>query len=178
MPMVRRRSSFRGRRGSRRRKLVWDTARAINDLVAGDTINFDLLAPLRTAGSSVLGVTVMRTIVRMWVIPAGSQVAGETFSWGVLVGQDSDLGMNVAGQPDPSTDLFLDWAYITDEVATGSAPARYSHGNLAYANSIEQDIRSRRRVQEMNQTWSMCISSDAPTGLTVVSYTRVLLALP
>src|SRR6267154_4423027 len=103
MPVRHRRSTGAVRRP--RRQLVWATLDQTVPIGFGAHNNLDLLAALEVAGSSRLGCTIMRTIVRLEV--GGAAVATDGTIWGLVVGRTLDIGAGVG--PNPNADLELDW---------------------------------------------------------------------
>jgi len=179
---MRRRSAV-GRRGTgQRRKLVWSDATGALSFAPADNSVFDLLAPLRVAGASVLGATVMRTHVRMFNTgPAITR--GDQLVWGLLVGESQDVGLNIAGAPNANAEPMLDWAMHPREYATlgydGTALGAYDNGHGP--NKLIYDVRSKRKVQEMNQSWHLVMTQvtvGTAGSAAWLFHTRTLLALP
>jgi len=167
------RRSFAGRSQSRRRKLVWATSYTFDAVLNNTNVNQDLLANLRVAGSSVLGATVMRTHLRFalqW--PALTN----TFQ-GLAVGLCVQSLTQVAAD---TVDLFQDedWA-LRDTFLPGTG-----QNSLSPVTPITEgfvvDLRSKRKVQELNQTWclAMSLQNSATNTVPVSCYARTLVALP
>ena len=173
-PRVRR--SSRIVRGGARRKLVWATTNGAT-VVTGDAanFNFDLLTNLRTAGASVLGATVIRTHARwslMWpdtgFAPQGLAVGFCTQSLTFVTGQLVDLAQDE------------DWAY-RDRFLMGTGVNTLAGADVPI-EGFRLDLRSKRKVQELNQTWCMAMSfQNAQTAgdvMNVAWFVRTLIALP
>jgi len=178
---MRRRQAIR-RGSANRRKLVWSDATGALSFAAADNSVFDLLAPLRVAGASVLGATVMRTHIRL-VNTAATITRGDQLVWGLLVGESQDVGLNIAGAPNANAEPMLDWAMHPREWATfgydGTSLGAYDNGHGA--NKLIYDVRSKRKVQEMNQSWHLVMtqSSLGTAGAAAWLFqARTLLALP
>lgn len=137
-------------------------------------MNVDLLANLRVAGSSVLGSTVMRTHMRwtlQWpdtgFIPQGMAVG--------LVVQSLQL-VNT-----DSIDLLQDedWAY-RDRFSMGTGVNTLAGADVPI-EGFTLDLRAKRKVQELNQTWCLAFSLQNAAGsdpMPVSVFARTLVALP
>lgn len=183
----RRRSSGSARSG--RRKLVWLDALAAQGLATNDNLVLDLLVGGRTAGASVLGATVIRTIVNLYQTSGTAAVPvtrGDQFYWGLCVTDSNDVGLNTVGAPNAHTTTNIDWAWRELDVATvpggpaiiGATPQASYFG---MSNSKVVDVRVKRKVQEMNQTWALVVnqaSLGTAGGASWIWWTRTLIALP
>ncbi len=165
------------RRGSRRtagqrRKLVWCTTDADVALTANQSSCLSLLAGLSVAGATHLGVTVMRTHIRM--SPSTTPALGDNMYFGLLIGRSLDVGTAIAGQPDPSlaANADLDWMYINKFYA---AP---NFGDDGSSNILTLDNRSKRVMQELNQAYFLCFHSGMAAAVTWHVFARTLVALP
>ena len=168
MPPRMRRSPVH-RRGSARRELVWATTDQTVNIPAGQISDLNLLAALSVAGSSLLGVTVIRTHVHI-AIQTGL-AAGVGWRFGLIIGRNTDVGVNVAGQQDPSNPE-LDWMYLDRVYGTFS-------GATADAQRLfEVDLRAKRRMQELNQAYLLCQTNTTAAAVNVAVWARTLLALP
>jgi len=135
-------------------------------------VRFDLLSNLVAAGSSTLGATVMRTHVRIQTHRVGG-LSDALF-----------LGIRVAGRQDVLSDADMsrdeDWALLdlmlagcgVNTVTMGLDPTPSGEG-------FNIDLRSRRRVEELGQSWFMYLRSNlVGTDYGVSFWARTLIALP
>ena len=157
-------------RETQRRKLVWSTLTANPTVANGAHDNLDILADFRAAGASLLGVTIMRTHVRLDVV---APTAADLFVWGLSVGGLNDIG-TAAGAIDAGADTHLDWMMWTREIA---APTYSEAGN---SNRLLYDIKAKRKMQELDQRYLLSIGGVivGTSPLNVFVTIRTLLALP
>jgi hypothetical protein len=106
---------------------------------------------------------------------SGLQTAGNSFYLGILRGQNTDVGVNVAGAPNPATALYADWLLWEHRtVDTALAINDHRGAQLAY------DIKAMRRLEELQMNYNLVIevpaSSTFPATFNVTG--RVLLLLP
>jgi hypothetical protein len=166
MPPRMRRATRSGRSSSRR-KLVWATSSTSVALGASPTFNnIDLLANLRVAGSSVLGATIMRTHLTLLVDNTGRAVTSRS-TYGVIV-EDQE---NVGGVVDLASNPGRDWAYLVSR-------SPVSAGGAIGQELIEVDLRAKRKVQELDQSWLLCMDNNAGPAMTYRVWARTLVALP
>src|SRR3979409_51600 len=167
MSPLRHRSSFRPRATSRRR-LTWVRQILIPPaLAAGSTNTIDLLAPLSLVSQG--GYTVMRTHIKIsWPYVA----ATDHLTLGVIKARDTDIGSGAGHAPDPAVDLDLGWAWWSKYYATTSGGAVDVHREL------EVDIRSKRKLPQMNDRWVVSFhNSNAAAASYAVTFSS-LVALP
>jgi len=159
------------RRGTRatgnRRKLVWATVeQATSALAAGASANIGLLGDL---GNATLGCTIMRTHVR--VTPTAAVALADSVNLGLIVARNTDVadpttaGLVTVAQAD------LDWMFIHRWTAN---PTLFEGGS----NSISIDVRSKRKLQELNQNYILSIKNNQSAASTYRVYARTLIALP
>ena len=165
---VRRRSRIPVRT-TQRRKLVWATVDQSVTIIAGAKTNVNLLAALSVAGSSLLGVTIMRTHVE--IAPTTALTLGDGLRVGFLVARVADVGAGVTGSPDPS-DPELDWMLWRHEHVTPLGIAPGGGDVLVY------DIKAKRKMQELNQAYILSLLNSAGGSKTLYIQGRILLALP
>jgi hypothetical protein len=121
-------------------------------------------------------VTVTRSHITLAVV--SETAAGDVFSWGVLRGQNTDIGTNVAGAPTPSADPYDDWMiWRTETAADGLAQNHYWMGS---SNVSEWDLKAQRRLEELQMTCNLVIQriSVAAASLHIQVAASVLLKLP
>jgi hypothetical protein len=166
MPTRHRRASFSGVR-TERRKLVWTTSVVANNTIANGVVTAtDLLAGLEVAGASVLGITVMRIHAQFSTAFAA---VGDRITAGIVVGSSADTG----NQLDPAVLPDLDWMLNR---------AVFPNSSGATVNAVEPweiDLRSKRKMQELNQRLFFAWKPATSGGTTSLSAQfRTLIALP
>jgi len=153
-------------RGTARRKLVWATFN--NSFIIASTAHnaVDLLANLKVAGSSVLGGTVMRTHVSF-----GFQWGAVTDFWqiGLIVGRGSDIG---TAQLDPNSNPGDDWM-LNMQVFPHASGA-----TVDAATCVTVDNRSKRKLEELDQTYLLSVHNGTAGSHAVQVYARSLVAMP
>jgi hypothetical protein len=159
-----RRSSVAVRRP--RRKLIWCTTDQTVTLpgVAPFVSVVDLLAELEVAGTSKLGVTVVRQHHRLESAFNGAQ----TFTYGIGCMRLTDVG---GTQLQPLTNHDVDWMLLDRWQPSFSGAAADGQSYRAI------DLRSKRRVDEMGQTLVLAMQGSI-LSLTFQLWSRVLVALP
>ena len=169
MPPRRRRSTTIAR--SQRRKLVWATFdQTLPALAVNAVTSVDLLNQFELAGASHLGVTIMRTHVRLQL--TNMAAPADAVPIGFVVARLSDVG---TARVDPNAESDLDWLYI-DRLMADSMGA----GGTITANPVYTfDLRAKRKMQEMSQAYVFAVKNL--TGSAAFSprlYVRTLVALP
>src|SRR5215468_117083 len=157
-----------GRR-PQRRKLVWATQNSINvALPSGSKNNLDLLGNLETAGSSVLGATVMRTHTVVNLSEANADTGkGVYLGWIVA---DAPNATNI----DPSTGFGFDWMLLT-VLPPELGQSEFLDGtNVRWAR--EYDLRSKRKIEELAERYFLCIQNAGSGTVNYSTFTRTLLA--
>ena len=161
------RSMHRGRRGfaaGQRRKLTWATAAADHTSISTTGLMDDLLANYRSAGGSTQGCTVIRTHIDIIVETSTPGIADGVFV-GLIVANTNETAADYG-----PTEGFLDWALYRHLYT-----AKYGQGFAAY--SI--DLRAKRKIQELQESWFMNTAALLGVNATSVAYNaRTLLALP
>lgn len=161
-----------------RRKLVWATVdTAVASAAASGFVNTDLLAALRVGGASVLGATVIRAHLTLTPLTVA---AGDNFFVGLFVDNLDSVGIFTAvtgaNVPSASSEKNLDWMMWEHRI---TSPGDNKYNYHAANNHVVWDVRSKRKVQELQQT---LIHSWAPTGVAAGFNAqlqgRVLVALP
>jgi hypothetical protein len=102
----------------------------------------------------------------------GAWASTDLLRVGVLVGRVSDIGINVAGQQDPSNPE-LDWRYLDRYTPTSSGAALDQTQNWPLI-----DLRSRAKVGELNQAYILAMSHSGAAARIVQVWARTLIALP
>jgi hypothetical protein len=165
MPARHRRTSTLGR--SARRKLVWATADAVVNVPAGGLGNLDLLTAFEVAGSSLLGVTIMRTHLSLAVNFVG--IADQT-RFGLIVDRKASVGAGLG--PNPSSAPEDDWMWLQNVGVTTSGAA------VDTVRQIHVDSRAKRKMQELQQAYLLQLSNGNAASQNYGVFCRTLLALP
>jgi hypothetical protein len=158
------------------RETTW--ARSVNVFALAANGNYstlDLLAPFKTDGGNQQGVTVTRTHLNFTVTSAVAST--DTFAWGLIKAQNTDVGANVAGAPTPDLDPYEDWLMWRTETAGNIGQPGYWIGN---STEKDFDIRAQRRLPELQMTYNLVIKrlTVAAATLNVVVSVSTLLKLP
>ncbi len=167
MPARHRRSAAYVR--GQRRKLVWATLDQSVNIPAGNVSNTNLLALLAVAGSSLLGCTVMRTHVR--ITSMSGAVANDLLRVGLIVARVADVGLGVAGAV-TAADPELDWMLLDRRVVRGQLT------NVDPRAEYEYDVRSKRKLQELNQAYVLSLVPSSAAASVWQLWARTLIALP
>jgi hypothetical protein len=175
---IHRRHSFARGTGSARRRTTW--ARQIGTLSnasAATSVTSDLLAAFKTGGGTTFGCTVARIHLRLAV--ATVVAPGDEFVFGVIKGQDTDVGTTIAGAPTPVSHPYEDWLYWSaffGASQAGAGSSMFDGGNNCYTI----DIKAKRKLEELNE--NLNIVAVAPVSGAFpqqVNYSAsVLLMLP
>jgi len=138
-----------------------------------DYATLDLLGPFKTAGGVQQGATVVRTHLNLSV---WSTVSGaDALTWGLIRGQNTDEGINIAGAPDPRVDLYEDW--MMWETRTADSNAHY----WGPANNTTFDLKSKRKFSELQMSYNFVLTRILVTGdddLVLTLSSSILLLLP
>jgi hypothetical protein len=153
---------------TQRRKLVWATTDQNVNIPAGQISNTNLLATLSVAGSSLLGVTIMRTHLHVLFVGIDPTHLPRI---GLVVGRNTDVGINVAGQQDPSNPE-LDWMHLDRPIPTASG------ATIDSVIPYYVDNHSKRKMQELNQAYILAMTNTNAAAQAIQIWARVLIALP
>jgi hypothetical protein len=149
----------------------------LNTLPAnGNYVTYDLLADFKGVGGVQQGSTVVRNHIKLSVTSVPT--AGDEFLWGILVGQNTDIGANIAGAPDPFHDHYEDWMFWENCVATtpGGAGACFF---CPQTNVKDWDIKSKRKLDGIQESLNLVIYRvSGSVTLTVNVANSTLLMLP
>jgi hypothetical protein len=109
------------------------------------------------------------------VIPTGIPAASNNFHVGLIRGQASDVGTNIAGAPTPAAQPYEDWM-LHDYIWTDGAGEINEFGG----NQLRYDLHSQRRLEELQMNYNMVIDVPAFAAFPAVFQVtgRVLLKLP
>ena len=174
-------------RSSRRplnpRKKVWADLLSNSpiSLTAGTLNVYDLLQTYRSAGGNTQGVTVIRTLINIFWVPTTTAFNfTEQFAAGLGVSQ---IGVATADF-DPTVKPYLDWM-LNDYRANLSpvaAASTYqpSAASVFQTGSMQWDVRSRRKMEEIGDTLNFVIKQVAAVsgGVSYRLHARTLLLLP
>jgi len=162
---------IRGRRGfaaGQRRKLTWATSSATHTAINVTGVMDDLLANYKSAGGSTQGCTVIRIHIDIAVQTATPNIADGVFC-GLIVANDP----NTLADYGP-TEGFLDWALYRHLFVMGT-----TSGSSSQETRYVIDLKAKRRIQELQESWYLNLAALLGTNATNVTYTaRTLLALP
>jgi len=171
-----RNASRRSHGAPRHRKLIWAQRNTTLAFTANSSWqNVDLLQEFKAlVGASQVGVTVMRT--HLLVVP-GAVSAGDSFFIGLHVDDASQLNAS------PTTNVLVanardnpgdDWMWNSRYVADSAGFYTPAYGG------VRLDVRSKRRMEEVSQTFFLQVVQDAVATPTKSYFVmaRTLLALP
>jgi hypothetical protein len=162
-------------RGASRRRTTWATVETTASIPAANGfVTLDLLSNFKADGGNQQAVTVTRTHLR--IIPtAGMTALGNNFHVGLIRGQMSDVGTNIAGAPTPAASPYEDWL-LWDHLFVDASTSldQYSGTQLHY------DLRSQRRLEELQMNYNLVIDVPASAAFPAIFQVtgRVLLKLP
>lgn len=171
----RRRSRFH-RQG---RRTTWATVTQTVSLAAADDyFTFDLLANFKADGGVQQAVTVARTHL-LDTITSGV-TAGDNFALGLIRGQSTDVGTNIAGAPTPDVDPYEDWLLWQWRFATDAGDGVTTYSEHGATNVLSFDLKAMRKLEELQMSYNLVIKQLAATTFPVVHQVtgRVLLMLP
>jgi hypothetical protein len=134
--------------------------------------NLDVWADLEVAGSSAVGLTVMRSLVTLQV--SGMAAANTWFRAGLIITDKGNVG---AGAPavNLADSHNLDFFWYQNFFASGSATA----WNVWPSDGRPFDIRARRRTADMGRTCVLALSNhNGAAVLPIQILVRQLVALP
>ena len=152
-----------------RRKLVWATQTVTStSLTAGNVAATDLLQALEAAGSSKLGVTIMRTHLDL-SITMGAPTANAGFIVGLRIADPGEITTPVAPDSTPEADWMLYRQFYPT----------FSGATIDTARVVQVDIKSRRKCEELNQSYAFFLkNAGGGTGGSFALTCRTLVALP
>ena len=131
-----------------------------------------MLSAFKADGGNQQGVTVTRIHLNLSVV--SGVAAGDTFAWGLIRGQSSDVGLNIAGAPNPEADPYDDWLFWRTEIADSNG--HYWPGG---SNNHTFDIKAQRRLEELQMNLNFVVQRiGTGADLELAAVTSVLLKLP
>jgi len=165
------------RRGPRRRTL-WATTFANNVIVASGAhlVPVNCVGSLITQGVGIIGGTVIRTHVNLNILNLDTDTAPEV-QWALLV---YDTNKVAAATPNITTELNLDYAMyemLTPGTSSGNI-ARPENAPTFGVYGREYDVKSRRRLHEMQDGFFFCLINQGTQSLTLNYLIRCLIMLP
>jgi hypothetical protein len=171
MPLGPRRTARRIRARGPRRTTTWATLDQTVTMAANGQNNLDIWAGLETAGSSAVGLTVMRTLVTLNIAPMAS---GTSFiRAGLLITDKGNVGtaVNLADSAN------LDWYWYQDFYPAVSGAAFQIQTWPTDGRPF--DIRARRRTNDLGRTSVLALSNhNGASTLFIQMLVRQLVALP
>ena len=142
--------------GAARRRTTWARQVAtLSNAAAGTYDTVDMLANFKTDGGTQQGVTVARIHLRLAVLNVVA--AADQVAIGIIRGQNTDVGVTVAGAPEPLADPYEDWLWWS--VFTADHNGMFFLGG---SNNFEVDIRSKRKFAGLQE--SLNIVARAPVS--------------
>jgi hypothetical protein len=156
----------------RRRVPTWVTTISSGTLAAtGGKVNIDLWSGLEVAGASALGLTVIRTLLKLQFGAFSAQ--GTYCIVGLIVDDKETVGTTV----DFASNQNRDW-YFYDAVfpaQTGSATTYTTYPSDGHS----LDIRAKRKSNDLNRTSMLCLTAvNGASTLAYQSFCRQLVFLP
>jgi hypothetical protein len=131
-----------------------------------------MLTQYKSDGGSHVGCTVAR--IHLNIAVTSATAAGQQFSFGVMKGQDADVGLNIAGAPDVSADPYGDWLIMRELFCDNRGNYWPTGGGLNFS----YDIRAKRKLEKINDSLSFVLQTQGHAGLAVAATARILLMLP
>ena len=171
----RRRSSF-SRQG---RRTTWATIEDTYTLAAAnDYATADLLQNFKSDGGVQQAVTVVRT--HLLVAVTSPVAVGDNFALGLIRGQNTDVGSNIAGAPVPDLDPYDDWLLWQWRWAGAQAGGAPNYSHLGATNVLYFDLKAQRKLEELQMCYNLVIKclASATLPMTFQVTGRVLLLLP
>ncbi len=167
--MATRRHSGRRIPTGQRRKLVWATTEQTTFTLTGNTTAnlFDLLSNYRAAGGATQGITIIRTHIQIAQQTASPSIGAGVFM-GLIVGDKTDT----ATQQNALAE-YNDWMLYKNLYTMGTVSGA---SNDEARNEI--DLRAKRKMQELGQTYWLVLQALTAQTTTVAFSVRALLALP
>lgn len=161
--------------GSTRRRTTWATHQSSEAFAAANDLHtINLLDQYLTAGGSLAGITIARTILHLAYTTSTGPNAGDRLNVGLIRGQNTDVGTNIVGAPSPSANLYEDWAWLEQYDASQSAGGPL-YGKWG-SNVISLDVKAGRKLPELQMTWNLALKSSVIA--TWQLFARTLIYLP
>jgi hypothetical protein len=176
------RKGMRRNWGSQRRETTWARTTETIAIAANTTaLSYDLLASFKAAGGQQQGCTITRTHVNISVTNVIN--SGDTFSWGLLRGQNTDVGTPTpVGSPVPDLDPYEDWLMWSFETAASSESGAVTGAHFfpGGSNNARYDIRAQRRLANLQEAYIAVFKRQVvvAANLNLAVTTSVLLKLP
>lgn len=171
---IRRRVPYR--RASVRRRTQWvDATGDFAALPVGDFTNIDLLQTYRSmVGAETVGISVIRTHLRVWV--TSSIVAGDGIAIGLGVDDTAEVigatALGTAHAWNPVDQPYLRWMLYQ---RFNAHPQYDFHGGTS--GNLEFDLRTKRRVPFGDTLLLSLVNIDASAAVSWSWHARTLIAL-
>ena len=183
MPPRPRRFAARPVRRSARRSIWAEFDAVINMTANSQWITLDLLQTYKAAtGSTIAKATVLRTHWTLAVI--GGSAAGDRIWTGLRVYDLDDISgavTTVPQIPNPKDNPYVNWAWMSRHSidANGNIHPGGSPGMPNTGLGIDVDLKSRRRLDNVQETWGFVLHQDtvATVAKTYHLFARTLIAL-
>ena len=159
------------RRGPRRTS-TWVTTDQSLTVAAGAHSNLDLWSTLEVAGSSALGLTVLRTLVLVHV--RNFAAVADRLTMGLIIEDKSFVGTVT----DLAANATRDWYWYTG-IFPDASGAAITVAKTVPANGTPIDIRAKRKTADLNRTSILAITNQGGVDSHNVDVlVRQLVALP
>jgi hypothetical protein len=161
-----------------RRRTLWSTTLTLNSTVATGTqiAPVNLLTPLLVGGIGVIGGTVLRTHVNLNFSNLDTDTQPAVV-WGLVVYDTTKVSATV---PSLISEPNLDWA-MYELLTPGTSSGNIVRPENAATTGVwgrEYDVKSRRRLHEMEDGFFFCLDNNGSQTLTYSLLLRCLIALP
>jgi len=170
--------SRRRTRVGARRPTTWARVQQTHTFAAANTyLTFDMLGNFKADGGTQQGVTVLRTHLRMqWTTVVA---AGDNYAWGLIRGQNTDVGTSIAGAPVPDLDPYEDWL-MWEHLYASYFDANGVYSPSGATNVLSYDIRAKRKLPELQMSYNLVQKSLAAGTYPATCQIdgSILLALP
>ena len=151
-----------------RRRTTWSGFEQDITLAAAGATCIDFLGDLNVAGSSFVGLTTMRTFMRIDV--QNWAAVGDNITGGLLLGRANDIGTSTSGLTAAITDLSWAWHERLMPRADGAA--------VRVADVYDYDVKARRRLKDSAERYVICFLNGSAASKTFHVSARTLVALP
>jgi hypothetical protein len=151
----------------RPRRTVWSSINTTSQVIAAAaTSNVDLLGPLDVAGGSVLGLTVVRTHLR--IVVQNFAAAADEILVGTCVLPNEDVGTTV----NRASNMGRPWAFYNILVPAASG------ATVNAVADFDFDIKAMRRIPAPDASYLLCWMNNSAASKTVTYLARTLVKLP
>jgi len=138
---------------------------------ATDVSVIDLLTDYKADGGTQQGTTIARTRLRLAFTSSPS--AGDVWAFGLAKGQIADVGLNIAGAPDPEGDPYGDW--LLWDYLTADSDGHFWPGG---GNVHLYDLKAMRKLEGLDEAYTFTlqrISTSAALEVSIACSTLLML---